>query len=522
MIHLLGALPPFLVAAITLPDAPNVLAGAAAGICLLSRADKQKGRTFIAAVVLTATSSWFPAPAICLLAGMYVSEALFADSPRLRWARLVGAVLCLQTVLLVIDYRGKLPTQHTAPLAALALAFAVISAFFAGRRRAAADPLIVALLSLLFLVFILSVRLAALHFGDYRQAVLVVLTGFGAALAAVSVLASPLVRGGGGFYSVSQAFALDVPLDKWIGEISSVAEQEKNADDFLDAAFHKLAAELPGLEGIEWRTDSRPPKKTGGGKYRMPIACPPLTATFYRRRFASPWTWFSYYLLCRIVGEYYLSKRREEEQRAQNLLHATHQAGARITHDIKNILHVLSALAATKDDALARRQLPILRGRLETALAKLRNAPETDAAAMPASSWWQEARSRHMQTAAVFVGEGGAAIVPSALFDRALDNFLENAAQKQTPPKNIHVELSTDDNGASLRVEDDGEPIDADTAKNLFMRPVASAGGFGVALYQLSQEAEVLGYRIILEHNAPQKVVFALLPRDKNEDKNAV
>ena len=520
MIRLLGVLPPFLVAAITLPDAPNILVGAAAGIGLLSRADKQKGRTIIAAAALMATSVWLPAPVMCLLAGMYVSEALFADSPRLRWARIVGAVLCLQTILLAIDYRGKLPTQSAAPLVALAFAFAVISALFAGRKQAVADPLIVALLSLLFLVFILSVRLAALYFGDYRQAVLLVLVGFGAALAAMGVLASPLVRGGGGFYSVSQAFALEIPIDKWIGEISSVAEQEKNADDFLDAAFHKLAADLPGLEGIEWRTDSRPPKKTGGGKYPMPISCPPLTATFYRRRFASPWTWFSYYLLCRIVSEYYLSKRREEEQRSQNLLHAAHQAGARITHDIKNILHVLSALAATKDDSLVRRQLPILRARLETALSKLHNTSETDAVAMPASSWWQEARSRHMHTAAVFAGEGGSAIVPSALFDRALDNLLENASQKPTPPSNIRVELSTDDNGASLRVEDDGEPIDDDTVKNLFLRPVASVGGFGVALYQLSQEAETLGYRIMLECNESKKVVFALIPRDKDEDKD--
>ena len=516
-VFILGMLPPPLLAALTLPGAPDILAGAAAGAYLLSRAEVQKARAIIAAATALIVSVWLPWLAVCWLAGMYTTESLFADSGRLRTARMCAAALCLQIILFALDNNFVSPTVAAAVLAFI---FAAVSVGVGGRLRATLDPLVGALLSLLFIAFALSVRLIAVNIGDYQQAVLLAVLGYCVALAALSLLAAPLLRDRSGAYSLSRVFSMEVPLDKWIGDISAIAEDKKNADDFLEAAVNRLAADLPGVEGMRWQTGDDSPKNIGGGKHPLPITCPPLTLTFYRRRFASPWTWLSYYLLCRIVGEYYLSKRREEEQRAQNLLQATHQAGARMTHDIKNILHALAALAATKDDSLVRRQLPILQARLATALAKLRGEADERGAQIPAAIWWNEAQSRHLHTAASFMGDDIVGNIPSALFDRALDNFLENAMHKHgASAKHICATLTAEESGAALRVIDTGSPVAAAVAKDLFIRPVTSANGFGVALYQLAREAELAGYRPLLEHNEDKKVVFALIPLAKDGDK---
>lgn len=510
----LQLLPPPLLASLTLPGAPDVLAGAAAGAHVLSHATKQTGRPIAAAVTLVFFAAWLPLPVSCILAGMYVAEAMFADSLRLRIARLIAAALCLEIILLTLNIRlppEQPEVQHAAPAFALAL-LAMIS----GRGRAALDPLLCALLSLLLLSFALSVKLAYAWLEDYPQAIAAATVVYCAALAAISLLMAPLTRSGGGLHSILPAFALEVPLDKWIGDISAIAEREKNAREFLAAAA-AAANQLPNVEGVAWSAEDGEEKRLGANGRPMKVACPPLTITFFRRRFASPWTWFGHYLLCRVVSEYYLSKRREEEQRAQNLLQATHQAGARVTHDIKNILHALSALSSAKDDAAMRRQLPMLRGRLETALAKLRAAPDEDHnAQMPAATWWSEAKSRHSHTAAQFLQEEIAAQIPPALFDRALDNFLENATRKTSADSSsaaqVVAQLSAESGGATLRVTDNGDAVPEAVAKDLFARPVSSADGFGVALYQLAREAAALGYRAYLEENRRGKVVFCLTP----------
>ncbi|MGU9951228.1 MAG: hypothetical protein ACNYPH_02765 [Gammaproteobacteria bacterium WSBS_2016_MAG_OTU1] len=506
-LYSLSLLSPLFVAAMSLPGAPGVLAGVAAGLHIIASAEKQKWRAVAAALVLLFLSWWLALPAICLLAGVYVSEALLAESWRLRVGRLFAAVLCLQIILFTINVDSSLTAAHTP----IAFGLAAAAVLCAGGRRAVLDPLLCALFSLLLISFALTVKLIYLQIGSYSQAAVATSAGFCAALAIVHILLSPL-RDGSGFQSLTRAFALEVPLESWIDEISAVAEREKNADDFLYAVAAQLSSKLPGVDGIRWHAEDGESQQIGDGKYTMKVVCAPLTMVFYRRRFASPWTWFNHYLLCRIVGEYYQSKRREEEQRTQNLLQIVHQTGARLTHDIKNILHALAALTATEDDALVRRQLPILRQRLETALNKLRTVPKGDVPTIPAAVWWEEARTRHLHMAATFVESDATAMLPPTLFDRALDNFLENARRKQSL---INVSLSSYKLGVILRVEDSGDKIASETVKKLFNSPLPSADGFGISLYQLAREATLYDYQVMLENNATGKVVFVMRPVDK-------
>ena len=75
-------------------------------------------------------------------------------------------------------------------------------------------------------------------------------------------------------------------------------------------------------------------------------------------------------------------KRRENALRRNAYLQAVHETGARLTHDVKNLLQSLYALTSIAPrgeaggyDALLQRQLPQLTKRLHATLEKLR-APE--------------------------------------------------------------------------------------------------------------------------------------------------
>lgn len=81
------------------------------------------------------------------------------------------------------------------------------------------------------------------------------------------------------------------------------------------------------------------------------------------------------------TGLHYVAKQREQELKQVSYLRAVHETGARLTHDIKNLLQSLSNLcfmaqSAGEDKAgqfnlLLQRQLPQITVRLQQTLEKL-------------------------------------------------------------------------------------------------------------------------------------------------------
>ena len=104
---------------------------------------------------------------------------------------------------------------------------------------------------------------------------------------------------------------------------------------------------------------------------------------------SSPALHWHLHLLGQLLGEFYLAKLREEELRQASYLQAVHETGARMTHDIKNLLQSLNVLvaAAARDEgrdspelrALMRRQLPAMSQRLAETLDKLQRPREAGA-----------------------------------------------------------------------------------------------------------------------------------------------
>jgi sensor histidine kinase regulating citrate/malate metabolism len=230
-------------------------------------------------------------------------------------------------------------------------------------------------------------------------------------------------------------------------------------------------------------------------------------------------------LLLQLVAHFYRAKQREEQLTRSARLQAVYETGARITHDIKNLLQSLqtttAAMQAGKADddpelrALIARQLPHVNKRLQLALDKLQ-APEEEAMVEGRlSEWWALFQARNIDAGVKFESElGSDPMVPLDLFDSVAENLLENARSKRLnePHITISVYVEARNGAAHLRVSDDGSCIDTGTARSLFRSPVDSRSGLGIGLYQAARQAQRWGYELTLTANRPHDVAFDLKP----------
>ena len=100
--------------------------------------------------------------------------------------------------------------------------------------------------------------------------------------------------------------------------------------------------------------------------HEVQYASSELALTIYSRYRLGPTLRWHLHLLGQLLGEFYVAKRREEKLRQSSYLQAVHETGARMTHDIKNLLQSLSVLTSVAAregtdreqlQALLRRQL---------------------------------------------------------------------------------------------------------------------------------------------------------------------
>ncbi|HSD60488.1 MAG TPA: HAMP domain-containing sensor histidine kinase, partial [Burkholderiales bacterium] len=329
-----------------------------------------------------------------------------------------------------------------------------------------------------------------------------------------------------GFAGLQQVFSayllnLGTPFEHWLTRIARAAELERDPEGFLAFAAAEFAG-LPWVRGVAWHSpdgegrlghEAGKPAKLDLGELHFEVTT---------RYAASPAMVVHMRLLVQIIWRFYEAKRREKAMREMARLQAIHETGARLTHDVKNLLQSLYGLATAAEHAsddedyqqLLRRQLPNFTRRLETTLSKLRTPhPEATAERVRAQAWWDAVCARYEGRDVEF----GAALesdptLPKEMFDCVLENLLDNALQKRIvePDTRIAVELAGAEGGVALRVTDSGSPVPERAAKTLFRSTVESEMGLGVGLYQCARWAEREGYRLGLEDNRPGSVCFEL------------
>ena len=355
----------------------------------------------------------------------------------------------------------------------------------------------------------------------YFTSVALTVLGFGIALFVLASLWNP-ARGFGGLRTYFSRYLLSVgmPFEMWMRRIAELAESEPDAQRFLEEAFSEIAA-LPWMRGAYWKSPDSEGGRGNADGYATRFIYHDLEVVFHTEISLSPALFLHMRLLAQVVGEFHEGKLRESALKRNAYLQAVHETGARLTHDVKNLLQSLYALmsvaptdAGGEYGTLLQRQLPQLTKRLYGTLDKLRT-PEIAVQELPiaASQWWN---TLHDALAGGGV-ELEAAIekdrdIPSALFDSFVENALDNAREKlaREPGLRVCVRFHCGDDDVSVEVRDSGSAVPAAVAKRLFREPIEREAGLGIGLYHAARQAQQAGYRVELASNDAGAVSFVL------------
>ena len=370
---------------------------------------------------------------------------------------------------------------------------------------------------------LLSMYITGAH---YPVAVIQTILAIALFLLAISWLWTPLA----GFSGLGQLWErylqnIGTPFEVWLAHLADLSRLEQTSDAFLESAIAQLA-ELPWVAGATWKTQDYQGETGRTTPALFRFSDEELEITVYAQRAVGAALRLHGQLLLQLVAHFHRAKQREEELTRTARLQAVYETGARITHDIKNLLQSLqtttSAMQASNpgDDAelraLIARQLPHVNQRLQLALDKLQ-APEKEAMAEGSlSAWWEALQARNIDSRINFESKlTSDPTVPLDLFDSVAENLLENARGKRLsePEITINVQVEADNGTARLRVSDNGSCIESDTARNLFRSPVNSRNGLGIGLYQAARLAQQWGYELSLAANRPNEVAFDLKER---------
>ncbi len=316
--------------------------------------------------------------------------------------------------------------------------------------------------------------------------------------------------------------SLGLPFERWVQGLADLAERESEPQRFLAQALQSML-DLPWIGGLEWQT------RNGQGEYGVrsenieEIALADLRIRAYTQWNLSPAMVLHLKLLVQMIGHFHEAKRREQLQRQNAYTQAIYETGARLTHDVKNLLQSLRSLCSAVESsdesqaaalqALLQRQLPQITQRLNSTLDKLQTPQKADTTSVQAASWWDGLIQRHTGRSIQFAIDGSMRELwlPGELFDSVADNLIENALNKASDTRRVQVRVTfLPANGGTLTVCDTGDGVPKDVLAKMFEAPVASQTGLGVGLYHASQQAGRHGYRLRLAANDPGSVCFVL------------
>jgi signal transduction histidine kinase len=486
----------------------------------------------VCAVVLFFWNWWLMLLWLCILAGVVGGKVFLF---RLRWQRYfhLTVLLYLVSLLLIWVFPQLLPgfaqQQELTQLAeyGLPLLFLVMLALPAetdtGETPQVVDFFYSAFLFMIIALLVLgSFAFMTLGKVSYPFALTYSLLLIAGILLLLGLVWNPRA----GFAGVGMLFSryllsVGLPFEQWLYFLAELSQSEMQPEKFLRQACAGLG-KLPWVSGGAWRSS------TYGGEFGQPskntveYADQELQLRVYTQYNLSPALTWHFHLLGQMLGEFYTAKLREQKLQQQSYLQAVHETGARLTHDVKNLLQSLNVLCAAAEQdargsdelqALIRRQLPVITSRLQQTLDKLRRPANDDSSEVQAQDWWRALQRSYAGRDIEFHAReiGDQALLPRELFDSAADNLLQNALAKRKLQGNFAISVSfACGDSAILEVCDAGGAIAAETAPELLRGPVASNSGLGIGLYQAARQAEASGFTLTLAHNTDGKVSFVL------------
>jgi signal transduction histidine kinase len=493
----------------------------------------------MAALLVLVDSTWVIALWLAILAGLVGSVATSQNERCHKWTYLLALAYLLALLMAWVLPQSLGDTSLTTgvlqagvryglPLLPLVILFMPVT-----RQRSSAsstlDFIYGLMLSLLIMVMALGVfAVVAVAKVDYAWALVQTLLGLAGLLLVLSWLWNPRA-GFSGLGQVTSRYLLSVglPFEGWAQRLATLAERERDPESFVRDALSDLH-ELTWIRGGHWQAARGEGRFGESAEYSESHAFHGLSLTWHSSRPLTPALALHVRLLSQLLGYFYAAKVREQTLREQAYSQAIHDTGARLTHDVKNILQSMKTLLAAADTstpedsdrllALMKRQLPQLAARLSQTVDKLKQPAEMDVAQIAAKKWWSALQTRYEHDDVQFFSDAIDDIpLPQDLFDSVVDNLLTNALRKRQNEPGVAVEVRLALQPlVSLKVTDSGSAAPEHVARNLFMSPVASDSGLGVGLYQAARQAARSGYRLELPDNQPGRVTFRLQATDSH------
>ncbi len=318
-------------------------------------------------------------------------------------------------------------------------------------------------------------------------------------------------------------FSIGLPLEKWLYFLAELSQVESRPERFLAEGVSGLVR-LPWVSGAKWGTAS------GKGEHGRMTAFPvdfvndEVALTIYSMHKTSPALHWHLHLLGQLLAEFYVAKLRERKLQEQSYVQAVHETGARVTHDVKNLLQSLNVIVSMATSspgreysaelrALINRQLPVIAQRLSATLDKLQRPQSQSDEATSVQDWWERLQREYSSRGVEFEANGlrPGLEIPRSLADSVADNLLQNAlGKRQTDPSvEIRCKLSCE-RDFHFSVCDSGAVVPAEMEGLILRAPVRSRSGLGIGLYHAARQAESCGYMLELESNVQGQVRFAL------------
>ncbi len=488
----------------------------------------------VGALLAAWTNWWLMAVWLAVLFGLIGGSVPGITERRQRLSSMLAALYLLSMLLIwvvphlfpdqIIEDALVLLVQYGLPVVPIAI---LLTRVETSRTAApvAVDLFYSVILFLLVVVLVLgSFVVKQLSNSNYPLALAQTLFAIALLLIALSWLWDPR----GGFSGLGHILSrylmsLGLPFEQWVKRLAEFAEQETQPQRFLTIALQHML-DLPWVTGLEWEARLGRGEHGVKSSHSAELWFQDLRLKVYTRWSLSPAVLLHLRLLTQMVGHFYDAKRREQIQRQSAYTQAIYETGARLTHDVKNLLQSLRSLCAAVETSgpdqaealqtLMHRQLPQITQRLNATLEKLRSPEQVDVTRVDAAVWWEGLIQRYAGRNIHFQVDGGAARdlkLPSELFDSVADNLIENALNKSAGGNRLQVRVTfSAARGGTLTVCDNGAAVAKSTAEQLFEAPVQSQTGLGVALYQSAKLANPLGYRLALAANEPGMVCFVL------------
>lgn len=496
-------------------------------------------RGLAATLVALGLATWWLGPWLLIvwvmfLGGLVGGRSFLTTERRPRLFYLV-AFAYLLTLLLGILLPRVLPVEdpgirslESLMLLELPLAFLAM-AWLARAGEAAPQDEVIDFVTGLFVFLLLAVLgLGTLAFKliaelDYVSALLLTLLTMGGILLLISWAWNPRAGFTGlGVFFTRYVLSIAMPYERWLAGLAEFAQQEDDPDRFLGGALKRLQS-LPWVEGGRWtasgRHDAFGRLQGHASEYRHAA----LELCLWTRQPLSAGLVWHFNLLVQLLGEFYLAKQRGADLQALSYMRAVHETGARLTHDVKNLLQSLNTLcfacaretdaASPALQAMMRRQLPIIAERLQLTLDKLKRPEDREELPGPLGRCLKDFEQRYGAQGVVFrnLDRSGDATVPCQALAGILDNLLGNALNKRVLETGIGIEFTLESvRPLALSVSDAGSAMDTALAARVLHEPVLSDNGLGIGLYQSALLAQRCGWRLSLAENRDGCVRFRL------------